>query len=99
MTPDGKYYDFLTENIEFTYSDGKVYLDQQKKEGVWTVTTSTENWMWHNVEKKFVLNTSDIGAAQNNFPSQLFVRLSEVLRLKAQMCIHHSRYLYQKLFS
>jgi hypothetical protein len=68
MAPNGKYYQFESKVQEYSYSDGKTHDDQQKKAGVWSLSNKEGNWMWNNVDEKFVLNTSDRGGAENVFP-------------------------------
>jgi hypothetical protein len=71
IAPDGTKHPFK-DAIGYTYSDGKEHDGQLKKAGVWSVTTKGgKNYMWDNINSKFVENTSDKGGGENEFPTKV----------------------------
>jgi RHS repeat-associated protein len=70
LAPNGKYVEFNRANSTFTYSDGKMSEEQQKKSGVWSITNDDGQFLWDNVAGKFVKNTSGSEPAQNGPPGR-----------------------------
>ncbi len=69
LSPSGKTHE-VGKNTTYTFSNGKVTDGQQKKAGVWSYSDGDtgKNFMWDNVNGKFVENTSNEGGGENSFP-------------------------------
>lgn len=68
MAPNGKYYNVNSKVAAYTYSNGETINNQQKAEGVWSISTKEGQYLWNHPKEKYVLNTSDRGGAENSFP-------------------------------